>query len=94
MAWLDRAAEPLSAAIEIIENIFDPQTVILGGAMPDNLLDRLIMGVDLPKRSVANRPDRALPRLTRGTSGRMTATLGAAALVINRAVTPSIAAVP
>ncbi|MEO0654826.1 MAG: ROK family transcriptional regulator [Pseudomonadota bacterium] len=94
MAWLDRAAEPLSAAIEIIENIFDPQTVILGGAMPDNLLDRLIMGVDLPRRSVANRPDRALPRLTRGTSGRMTATLGAAALVINRAVTPSIAAVP
>ena len=60
--------------------------------MPDALLDRLIGSVALPERSVANRADRARPRLIRGTSGRMTATMGAAALVINQAFTPVIAA--
>jgi len=91
-AWLARAAEPLSAAIAIVENIFDPEAVILGGALPAPLIDHLIGAVALPVRSVANRADRAHPRLLRGTAGRMTATCGAAALVINQAVTPVIAA--
>ncbi|MEL6517783.1 MAG: ROK family transcriptional regulator [Pseudomonadota bacterium] len=90
-AWLDRAVEPLTAAITIVENLFDPQAVILGGAMPDTVLDHLIGAVALPDRSVANRTDRTHPRLIRGASGRMTATLGAAALVINLACTPKIA---
>lgn len=89
--WLDRATEPLSAAIAMIENLFDPQAVILGGAMPDALLDHLIAWIALPDRSVSNRTDRTRPRLLRGASGRMTATLGAAALVINQAFTPMIA---
>ncbi|MEO0386033.1 MAG: ROK family transcriptional regulator [Pseudomonadota bacterium] len=91
LEWLDRAAEPLSAAITIVENLFDPETVILGGAMPNALLDRLIGSVTLSPRSVAERTDRPTPRVLRGASGRMTATLGAAALVINRAFTPAIA---
>ncbi|MEO0691935.1 MAG: ROK family transcriptional regulator [Pseudomonadota bacterium] len=90
-AWLDRAVEPLTAAITIVENLLDPQAVILGGAMPDTVLDHLIGAVALPDRSVANRTDRTHPRLIRGASGRMTATLGAAALVINLACTPKIA---
>jgi len=43
-------------------------------------------------RSVANRPVRAHPRVLRGASGRMTAALGAAALVINDTFTPQLAA--
>ncbi|MEL7215715.1 MAG: ROK family protein, partial [Pseudomonadota bacterium] len=89
--WLARATEPLAAAVAIIENLFDPQAIILGGAMPDCLLDHLIDTTDLPARSVSNRADRPVPRLMRGASGRMTATLGAASLVINRAFTPTIA---
>ena len=88
--WLDQAALALSAALLIIENLFDPQTVILGGAMPDDLLDHMITRASLPARSVSNRPDRTHPRLMRGTSGRMTATLGAAALVLHQAFTPTI----
>lgn len=94
MAWLDAAVEPLSAAVGIVENLFDPQAVILGGAMPDRILDHLVAALRLPERSVANRDDRTVPRLMRGASGRMTATLGAAALVINQAFTPKIAAQP
>ncbi|MGB1209460.1 MAG: ROK family protein, partial [Paracoccaceae bacterium] len=93
MAWLDKAAEPLSNAITVIENIFDPETVILGGAMPDALFDHLIGSVTLAERSVSNRPNRAVARILRGASGRMTGTLGAGALVINRAFTPRIAVI-
>ncbi|MDX8348914.1 ROK family transcriptional regulator [Cognatiyoonia sp. IB215446] len=93
MTWLDAAAEPLSHAITIIENMFDPDAVILGGAMPDAIFDHLIGSVKLAERSVSNRPGRMTDRLLRGASGRMTGTLGAGALVINRAFTPRIAAV-
>ncbi len=90
--WLDRAVEPLEAALTIVENMFDPEAVILGGAMPDSVINRLIEAVDQPERSVAHRSDRVVERFLRGTSGRMTATLGAAALVIHQATTPRISA--
>jgi len=92
LGWLDAAVEPLSAAVAIVENLFDPQTVILGGAMPDAILDHLLGSVRLSKRSVSHRENRVHPRLMRGASGRMTATLGAAALVLNQAFTPQITA--
>lgn len=91
MAWLDQAATPLSHAIATIENLCDPQTVIFGGAMPDAILDHLIAACDLSDRSVSNRAARDHPRLIRGVSGRMSATLGAAALVLNHSFTPRIA---
>jgi predicted NBD/HSP70 family sugar kinase len=91
LEWIDAAVGPLAAAVTLIENIFDPQTVILGGAMPDVVLDHFRAAVPLSDRSVSNRDLRAHPRLMRGASGRMTATLGAAALVLNRAFTPEIA---
>lgn len=88
--WLESAAEPLSYAVSLVENLFDPEAVILGGAMPDEIFDHLIASVSLPARSVANRPDRRTSRLLRGASGRMTATLGGAALVLNQVFTPMI----
>lgn len=84
--WLTGAAQALGQAMAIIENLFDPQTVILGGAMPDCILDHLVCHTPLPDLSVSHRPAPAHPRLIRGASGRMTATLGAAALVLNRAM--------
>ncbi|MDA8586847.1 ROK family transcriptional regulator [Rhodobacteraceae bacterium] len=86
MAWLRTASEALGYAMAIVENIFDPQTVILGGAMPDAVLDHLVAHASLPERSVSNRPNAPHPRLMRGAAGRMTATLGAAALILNRAL--------
>ena len=90
--WLEGASKALSPALSIIENLFDPETVILGGAMPEALLGDIIAKTSLPDRTVSNRPERAHPRLMRGTTGRMTATLGAAALVLHQAFTPTIAA--
>lgn len=91
MAWLEQASQALGHALGIIENLFDPQTVVLGGAMPDAVLDHLVAQTRLPDLSVSNRPNAPHPRLIRGASGRMTATLGAAALILNRALSPPIA---
>ncbi|RVT81784.1 ROK family transcriptional regulator [Rhodobacteraceae bacterium CCMM004] len=91
MAWLAAAAEPFSAAITIVENLFDPETVILGGAMPEPIVDHLIASAVPAERSVSNRAGRGRPRLVRGACGPMTATLGAAALILDRTFTPAIA---
>ena len=89
--WLELATEALSYAISVVENVFDPQTIILGGAMPDAILEYFVTATELPSQSVANRSRGDTPRLQRGASGRMTATLGAAALVLNRTLSPHIA---
>jgi predicted NBD/HSP70 family sugar kinase len=93
-AWTDTAAEALSRTIGMLENLFDPQTVVLGGALPDALLDDLIARLHLPPGSVARRAGRSHRRVMRGASGRLTAALGAAALVIHDTVTPRLDAHP
>ncbi|WP_035266868.1 ROK family transcriptional regulator [Ahrensia sp. 13_GOM-1096m] len=89
MQWLDAGSSVLSQALALIENLFDPQTVILGGAMPAPVLQHLIAQTVLPDLSVSNRDDNPHPRLQIGTCGRMTATLGAASLILNRVFTPN-----
>lgn len=88
--WLESAAVTLGYAMTIVENLFDPQTVVLGGAMPDAILDYLVAHAPLAEVSVSNRPQEPHARLMRGASGRMTATLGAAALILNRALSSPI----
>ncbi len=88
--WLQEAGAALAQAVQVVENLFDPQTVILGGALPDALLDRLIAHIPLSRASVAARADRRHPRLMRGAAGRMTAALGAGALVVDRIFTPTL----
>ena len=89
IAWLDRAAPHLSAMIGLLENIFDPQTVILGGKMPQPILSDLIARLTIPT-SVANRHDRALPRVQCGQTGEESAAIGAAALPFFNAITPQL----
>ena len=86
--WLASATSALDQAVLILENILDPQTIILGGAMPAAMIDHLIDHCNLSSTSLANRPDNLLPRLQRGACGRLTATLGAASLILHRAFTP------
>ncbi|MEK6204869.1 MAG: ROK family protein, partial [Amylibacter sp.] len=91
LEWIETAARHLSQAISILENIFDPETIILGGAMPDAVMDTLIANLELPKGSLANRNDRNFARVLRGSSGRFTAAIGGAAMVIHKTTTPSMA---
>ncbi|MFD1911231.1 ROK family transcriptional regulator [Halodurantibacterium flavum] len=87
--WLDEAADHLAPMIAMLENTLDPETVILGGALPDGIIDALIGRLSLGT-SVANRRDRAVPRVIRGRTGQMTAALGAAALPFSEALTPRL----
>ncbi|MBY4892461.1 ROK family protein [Rhodobacteraceae bacterium N5(2021)] len=90
VAWLEGAADALGPAVAMLENLFDPEAIVMTGALPPALLDELVRRVSLPDRSVSNRQDRAHPRLIAGTAGRMAATLGAAALVVNTALSPRL----
>ena len=90
--WLKQASAPLAQTIGIVENLFDPQSIILGGALPDSILNHLIQSVELPQGSVSNRTDRIAPRVATGKFGRMSASLGGAGLIINELFVPRIAA--
>lgn len=92
--WIDDAAAHLAPMIAMLENILDPQTVILGGALPEVIISDIIQRMgDLPT-SVASRRQRELPRVMHGKSGQLTAALGAAALPLFDIVTPKLETSP
>ena len=90
LEWVKEAASHLAPIIAIIENILDPESIILGGMLPDSIIDALISHMsDLPI-SVASRKTRILPRTMRGQTGQFTAALGAAALPMFEVMTPKL----
>ena len=88
--WIAEAAGLLAPVVTMLENLFDPETVILGGEMPDTVIDALIAAMAPLPISVANRPGRTIPRVQRGGTGRLTAALGAAALPLLDTMTPKL----
>lgn len=90
LEWMGETATYLAPMIAMIENIVDPETVILGGTLPDAIIDELIARMGPLPISVASRRARALPRVLRGQTGQYTAALGAAALPLFEALTPKL----
>jgi len=86
--WIALAADYLAPTVAMLENIFDPETVIFGGGLPDSVLDAVIAALEPLPVSVATRRQRSLPRVLRGQSGQLTAALGAAALPLLDTVSP------
>ena len=78
-AWIDQAARALSVALASIENLFDPEIVILGGTAPASVLSPLADRLSTLKASV--RQDFGA-RLRLSTLGERSAALGASALPI------------
>jgi predicted NBD/HSP70 family sugar kinase len=86
--WLRSVAPIFRNAISTIENLYDPQTVILGGLAPPELLERLAeLGKELPN-SVSARRDRVTPRLIVALGGQQSVLRGAAALVVSGVLSP------
>lgn len=85
--WIDTAAGHLSHVVSMVENLFDPESIILSGQLPAPVLQALIDAAQL-RPSVAARPARTLPRLQPGHAGIFTAALGAAALPFYDAMSP------
>lgn len=78
--WIGFAAEALSVGIASVENLFDPEAVILGGTAPPKLLNQLTDALGDLRSSVCQDLGRA--RLRVSTLGERSAALGASALPI------------
>ncbi|WP_438752362.1 ROK family transcriptional regulator [Pararhizobium sp. O133] len=91
--WIETAAEELRWGVQLIETIFDPQTVILCSGAPEPLTRKLFDAILPLLPSNANRPDRTLPRLQLGMTDPWSVALGAAAEPISRAFDPRFSAI-
>src|SRR5690606_18625291 len=66
LSWIETAANYLAPTVAMLENIFDPETVIFGGGLPDAVLEAVIANLDPLPVTVATRDKRLLPRAIRG----------------------------
>jgi predicted NBD/HSP70 family sugar kinase len=87
-AWLAEVAPVLRSAIVTIENLFDPETIVLGGVAPRALQEKIIaLAEDLPN-SLAARRDRTIPRLVLSEIGADAVLRGAASLAVSAVFSP------
>ncbi|QFU14818.1 ROK family transcriptional regulator [Microvirga thermotolerans] len=89
-AWIRETADRLAPQVAMLENLFDPEAVVIGGALPPGLLEDLTRAMQPLPLSVARRRNRSEARLVHGRTGRLTAALGAAALPVLEAMTPRL----
>ena len=87
-AWVDETAPIFRRAITIIENLFDPQTVVLGGLAPASLLERLAGVAPSLPNSVSARRERTRPRVMVARGGEQSVLRGAAALAVSGVLSP------
>lgn len=92
LAWQREAGEYLRIAIRNIEAMFDPDTVVIGGGLPQELLDGLIAAATPLLPSMIHRHSSSLPRLVPAEHAAELPALGAAALPMALLLRPSLAA--
>ncbi|MBX3583085.1 MAG: ROK family transcriptional regulator [Rhizobiaceae bacterium] len=86
--WLKAIAPTFRNAIATVENLFDPQTVVLGGLASASLLNGLAQfKADLPN-TIAARRNREAPRIVVARGGEHAVLRGAAALAVSGVLSP------
>jgi predicted NBD/HSP70 family sugar kinase len=88
IGWARRVAPQFRAAITVIENLFDPETIILGGVADQELLDALGAMTGELASSVSARRDRKVPRVLVSDAGPQSVLRGAAALAVAGVLSP------
>jgi predicted NBD/HSP70 family sugar kinase len=86
--WVKEVTPAFHAAITTIENLFDPETVILGGLAPESLMEKLADAAQRLPNSVAARSDRTAARITVAHGGPHAVLRGAAALAVSGVLSP------
>ncbi len=89
MAWIDSAARHLRLALNAVENLLDPEAILIGGDLPEPICQALIDRLEPLMPSVSARRGRDWPRLIKATAGVEATALGAAALPIFDTMSPS-----
>lgn len=87
-AYFDELAPIFRSAIITIENMFDPETIILGGLAPAPVMERLARIAQTLPSSVSARRNRTTPRLILSDAGQHAVMRGAAALVVSGVLSP------
>lgn len=86
-AWIEEIAPVFRAAVVTIENLYEPETIVLGGIAPPALQARLLeLADDLPA-SLGARSGRTVPRLVSSRAGSDAPIRGAASLAVRRVFT-------
>lgn len=80
-AWIAEGLEPLRLGLDMLENLFDPQTIMFGGDAPAWLVEAFIERIEPLHTSIAG-TDRTLPRLMRADLGADAVARGAATLPV------------
>jgi predicted NBD/HSP70 family sugar kinase len=86
--WVKRVAPVLRGAVTTIENLFDPETIILGGLASPALIAALEEACATLPNSVSARQDRTAPRVIVSNAGQHAVLRGAAALAIAGVLSP------
>ncbi|MER9296154.1 ROK family protein [Mesorhizobium sp. M0621] len=86
--WVAEVAPIFHNAVAIIENLFDPETVILGGLASTDLLELLAGSAAGLHNSVSARKDRTTPRIIVARGGQHSVLRGAAALAVSGVLSP------
>ncbi|MER9948898.1 ROK family transcriptional regulator [Mesorhizobium sp. M0047] len=86
--WVAEVAPIFHNAVATIENLFDPETVILGGLASTDLLERLAGSTVGLHNSVSARQDRTTPRILVARGGQHSVLRGAAALAVSGVLSP------
>lgn len=87
-AWIASAAPMLCTAVVAIENLFDPETIVMGGLAPRDILDGLLAAAAPLRPSVAERGGRSQPRVLVSELGKDAVLRGAAALAVSGVLSP------
>ncbi len=89
LEWMDTAAAHLTGLVLAVEYVLDPEAVVVGGRLPDAMLEAFCRRVTeaLPARRVRARA--SAPQLVVATTGADAAALGVATLPIHALFAPS-----
>jgi predicted NBD/HSP70 family sugar kinase len=82
LRWIETAAVHLRTAIVNLENIFDPQTVLLGGIIPEPVLDAIVERIVPLPRTVSSRRAGDARRIVKSSLGPAIPAMGAASLAL------------
>ena len=86
--WIAESVPLFRSAIVTIENLFDPETIIVGGLTNEMLIARLVVASEPLANSISKRENRTAPRLIHSTVGNDAVLRGAAALAISGVLSP------
>lgn len=85
--WIAAGIEPLRNGLNAVENLFDPQSIMIGGNAPDWLIDTFMARVE-PLLPSVGRVERILPRIMKSELGADAVARGAAVLPLLATLNP------